>query len=182
MFSFANPWKIVANGSKTLRYLLGYDQRCEKMSSCAIQARELVKLIENEAVLKANNTATDKFISLPPQTQEKFIKFLDECHRVDGGKTYHYLTVYKCNAMALLTVDEALRQVYDAMNSGYYESAKSEHVLRVLESLYDYLNDNSLFYSTIKANAHASEMMELYKLQYVGRGMEYLKKRSELHL
>ena len=177
MFSFSNPWKIVANGGKTLRYLFGYDQRCEKMSSCAIQARELVKLIESDATLKKVNAA-DK----PPRIQEKFITFLDECHRVDGGKTYHYLTVYKCNAMALLTVDEALRQVYDVMNSGYYESAKSEHVLRALEALYDYLNDNSLFSATIKANAHAGEMMELYKLQYVGRGMEYLKKRSELNL
>jgi hypothetical protein len=176
MFSFANPWKIAANGGKTLRYLFGYDQRCEKMSSCAIQARELVKLIESDATLKANSAYK------PQKIQDKFIAFLDECHRVDGGKTYHYLTVYKCNAMALLTVDEALRQVYDAMNSGYYESAKSEHVLRALEALYDYLNDNSLFCSTIKANARAAEMMELYKLQYVGRGMEYLKKRSELNL
>ena len=174
MFSLANPWRIVANGSKTLRYLLGYDPRCEKMSSCAIQARELVKLIESEKV-----NAADK----PPRIiQEKLITFLDECHRADGGKTYHYLTVYKCNAMALLTVDEALRQVYDAMNSAYYESAKSEHVLRALEALYDYLNDNSLFSATIKANAHAGEMMELYKLQYVGRGMEYLKKRRDLNL
>jgi hypothetical protein len=179
MFAMSNPWKLMLSGGKSLRSLMGYDQRCEKMSSCATQARALVKLIEGE-ISNTGGTSSEEimtFILLSRKSQDTILSFLDDCHKADGRQSYHYLTVYKCNVLALLTVDEALRQV----DEGAYDSSKLENITKVLYSLHEYLNGGS-FCSTITINTHIAGMMELHKLQYVGRGMEYLKKRKELGL
>ncbi len=160
---------------------MGYDKRCEKLSSCATQARELVKLIEGEIsntrMMTTTTTTTTTFLLLSRKSQDTIISFLDDCHKVDGRQSYHYLTIHKCNVIALLTIDEALLQLDEGINS--YDSEKLENIIKVLGSLYEYLN-MAPYCSTITTNSHLADVMELHKLQYMGRGMKYLQKRKEL--
>ena len=109
----------------------------------------------------------------PDEHYITIVHFLDNCHKVDGV-SQHYLTVYKCNAIALLTVEEALQQVYEEP-----ESSKKENALKVLEDVQHYLVNSAMFSSTISANSNVNAKLELYKLQYQGRGIEYLNLRKQ---
>ena len=103
--------------------------RCDKLSCCARQARKLVKLIRDD--LEANNQpySGSRFSIIPlisKQCKDDVFEILN-----DGDEKY--LTVYKCNCIALLIMDEAFLQIDETL---MIDSDLNTNVKKVLDSLY----------------------------------------------
>ena len=164
-------------------------QRCASQSSCAERARELVKIIyqDLESCQKINDLEKstenqwdkicyyDKQIPLISKNcREAIFKLLDECSDSLDSKDDHYLTRHNCNALALMTINEASVQAKAAVMSPENQG----NLTKVLDGLHFTLSNSSKFSCTVDIPCVA-EKLELKKLQYKGDGIEYLKLLSK---
>ena len=152
--------------------------RCDVQSSCAEQARMMVKLIVHDIEKYYDCTENNFHCKIPIISKEcrDLIKvLLDKCGDNEASQDC-FLTRHNCNALALLTIDEALSQVEVGMSSAHEISMKGK-VMKVLEGLQTNLRDN--YSPTIVDTPLISAKLELKKLQYTGQGMEYLKLLSK---
>jgi hypothetical protein len=147
---------------------------CDSQSACAQQARALIKLISQdiEKHFCGFETGSDVPI-ISKQCRDSVFTLMDEC----GNDNHFFLSRHKCNAIALLTIEEALLQVHIGMTSAH-EVPMKEKLIKVLQGLQLNLSNASIFSSTIDIPCIA-EKLELKKLQHTGRGMEYLKLLSK---
>jgi hypothetical protein len=177
--------------------------RCDSQSSCAEKARELIKIIIHDIELlrkptsvvtpsKNNGEEEDDGLDnndlcyddcqygkqipfISKKCRQDIFTFLDKCSDGRGGENDCYLSRHKCSVIALMTIEEALIQVQVGMA---YDLHIQEQLVKVFEGLHLHLSNKSNFSSTIDT-PRIAERLELKKLQYSGRGMEYLKLLSK---
>ena len=156
--------------------------RCDIQSTCAEQARILIKLIVSD-IEKFYNSNKDqckgavfqgKIPIISKECRDLIKALLDRCGESETTQD-NFLTLHNCNALALLTIEEALMQVETGMASAHEISMK-EKVMKVLEGLQINLRDN---YSPTIGIPIIAAKLDLKKLQYTGKGMEYLKLLSK---
>jgi hypothetical protein len=168
--------------------------RCDSQSSCAEKSRELIKIIirdiesRNKTICVDENDHNDdceegvdddgggyqqdskQIPYISKECRRDIFTFLDKCSDGRGSENDCYLSRHKCSVIALMTIEEALMQVQVGMVCDFHIQ---EQLVEVFEGLHLHLSNNSNFSSTIDI-PRVAERLELKKLQYTGRGMEYL--------
>jgi hypothetical protein len=168
--------------------------RCDSQSSCAEKSRELIKIIirdiesRNKTICVDENDHNDdceegvdddgggyqqdskQIPYISKECRRDIFTFLDKCSDGRGSENDCYLSRHKCSVIALMTIEEALMQVQVGMVCDFHIQ---EQLVEVFDGLHLHLSNNSNFSSTIDI-PRVAERLELKKLQYTGRGMEYL--------
>jgi hypothetical protein len=171
--------------------------RCDSQSSCAEKSRELIKIIirdiesRNKIIRADENDHNDdceeggdddedlgggyqqdskQIPYISKECRRDIFTFLDKCSDGRGSENDCYLSRHKCSVIALMTIEEALMQVQMGIVCDFHIQ---EQLVKIFEGLHMHLSNNSNFFPTIDI-PRVAERLELKKLQYTGRGMEYL--------
>jgi hypothetical protein len=190
---------IIPQNIKARTMVFWKKSRCDAQSACAEKSRELIKIIIRDIESRGDKTRRvgevessgdrgldddchyddqqdDKQIPfISKKCRRDIFMFLDRCSDSRGSENDCYLSRHKCNVIALMTIEEALAQVQVGMACG---SHIQEQLAKIFEGLHLHLSNTSNFSSTI-AIPLIAEKLELKKLQYSGRGMEYLELLSK---
>jgi hypothetical protein len=176
----SNSVKSLLDGVKKIseRISTWNKTRCDSLSACARQARKLVKLIRDDLTNNNHNASTSygaSRLSIIPLISKQC---KDEIFDVLNDGEERYLSVYKCNCIALLIIEEAISQINDESVVGDYDFNSS--IKLILNSLHtEFDTDSGKYTAYIQNFPSKSENLKLEKLKYCGKGIEYLKLKAE---
>ena len=176
----SNSLKTLLNEVKKIseRISIWNKTRCDSLSACARQARKVVKLIRDDLVNNNYDASTTSYrawrLSIIPLISKQC---KDEIFDALNDGEEKYLSVYKCNCIALLIVEEAISQIDDESVVGDYDF--NSNIKLVLNSLYSEFNDSGKYTACIQNFPSKSENLKLEELKYCGKGIEYLKLKAE---
>jgi len=174
----SNSLKTLLNEVKKIseRISIWNKTRCDSLSACARQARKLVKLIRDDFANNHYDVSSYKVsrLSIIPLISKQC---KDEIFDVLNDGEEKYLSVYKCNCISLLIIEEAISQINDESVVGDYDF--NSNIKLVLNSLYSEFNDSGKYTACIQNFPSKTENLKLEELKYCGKGIEYLKLKSE---
>lgn len=142
--------------------------RCDRQSTCANVAREILEELKQNVDLYQSEIDRETFSS-NFRNFKVFCILDDKCH-----PDARYLSVHKCNVLAKACLDEAIFQL---MDDTVDVSDKKNKIISILEAYIVCLMTSPFSSNTCSSSLDAS--LSVYKLKFMGKGMQYLEKISQ---
>lgn len=147
---------------------MGLYIRCERQSLCATVSREALHELRSN-LNRYRDMVADNYLQL--NTCNLFDILDAKC-----DPECRYLGDHRCGALALLCLEECIFMLtVDDLRD--CSSDENMAMIQILEAFIGYVTSPP-YQATCKTNS-ASEYLSIYKLRFMGKGMQYLEKMSQ---